>query len=67
MKDIILSNDEALFFLNPDLIIEVGEVNGETRIAYVNIITVKQSVAEIRKQLTKKQAEKIRWGGEPKQ
>lgn len=64
MKNLILSDDEAMYFVNPKKIIEVGEVEGETHVAYVEVITVKQSVAEIRKQLTKKQAERIKWVSE---
>lgn len=56
-----------MYLIDPKKILEVGEVEGETRVAYVEVISVKQSVEEIRKQLTKKQAEKIRWGGKPKQ
>lgn len=61
MKNLILSDDEAMYLIDPKKILEVGEVEGETRVAYVEVISVKQSVEEIRKQLTKKQAEKIRW------
>lgn len=64
MKNLILSDDEAMYLIDPKKILEVGEVDGETRVAYVEVITVKQSVEEIREQLTKKQAERIKWVSE---
>lgn len=64
MKNLILSDDEAMYLIDPKKILEVGEVDGETRVAYVEVISVKQSVEEIRKQLTKKQAERIKWVNE---
>lgn len=58
----VTTDEEELFLIPPRSILEVRENDdGTSTVAFVHIIEVKQSVDEIRKELTDTQIERIKW------
>jgi len=59
---LITTDDKELYFLPENHILEVsGNEDGTATLAVVNIITVKSSVEELRKEITINQQKKIKW------
>ena len=64
MKEIAFgtTDNENVFFIPPRNILEVKENDdGTSTVAFVQVIEVKKSVEEIRKELSKAQIERIKW------
>lgn len=59
--ELVTADNKELHIVPEDRILEVGDVDGTTTVAYVCVIKVKQTIDEILDEVSEGMAKKIRW------